>query len=80
LSTHLRLGLPSGLFPSGFPTNIYLHISHVLVQITCISFVLEFEKSEWRKWVLLFSLKMFSTVLPLRMLKFGSSAGGLGVH
>jgi hypothetical protein len=27
LSTHLRLGLPSGLFPSGFPTayrNVYL--------------------------------------------------------
>jgi hypothetical protein len=22
LSTHLRLGLPSGLFPSSFPTNI----------------------------------------------------------
>jgi hypothetical protein len=22
LSTHLRLGLPSGLLPSGFPTNI----------------------------------------------------------
>jgi hypothetical protein len=22
LSTHLRLGLPCGLFPSGFPTNI----------------------------------------------------------
>jgi hypothetical protein len=22
LYTHLRLGLPSGLFPSGFPTNI----------------------------------------------------------
>jgi hypothetical protein len=22
LSTHLRLGLPSGLFPSGMPTNI----------------------------------------------------------
>jgi hypothetical protein len=22
LSTHLRLGLPSGIFPSGFPTNI----------------------------------------------------------
>jgi hypothetical protein len=21
MSTHLRLGLPSGLFPSGFPTN-----------------------------------------------------------
>jgi hypothetical protein len=24
LSTHLRLGLPSGLFPSGFPTNAYI--------------------------------------------------------
>jgi hypothetical protein len=22
LSTHLRLSLPSGLFPSGFPTNM----------------------------------------------------------
>jgi hypothetical protein len=22
LSNHVRLGLPSGLFPSGFPTNI----------------------------------------------------------
>jgi hypothetical protein len=25
LSTHLRLGLPSGLFPSGFPINTYIH-------------------------------------------------------
>jgi hypothetical protein len=25
--THLRLGLPSGLFPSGFPTNTYTHSS-----------------------------------------------------
>jgi hypothetical protein len=24
LSTHLHLGLPSGLFPSGFPTNAFL--------------------------------------------------------
>jgi hypothetical protein len=24
LSIHLRLGLPSGLFPSGFPTNKFL--------------------------------------------------------
>jgi hypothetical protein len=31
LSTHLRLGLPSGLFPSGFPTNILYAflVSHV---------------------------------------------------
>jgi len=27
LSTHLRLGLPSGLFPSGFPTKTSYHIS-----------------------------------------------------
>ena len=28
LSTHLRLGLPSGLFPSGFPTKtLYTHLS-----------------------------------------------------
>ena len=29
LSTHLRLGLPSGLFPSGFPTKtLYTPLSH----------------------------------------------------
>ena len=29
LSTHLRLGLPSGLFPSGFPTKtLYAHSPH----------------------------------------------------
>jgi hypothetical protein len=28
LSTHLRLGLPSGLFPSGFPTNILCSPPH----------------------------------------------------
>jgi hypothetical protein len=27
LSTHLRLGLPSGLFPSGFPPISYMHSS-----------------------------------------------------
>jgi hypothetical protein len=25
VTTHLRLGLPSGLFPSGFPTNTMAH-------------------------------------------------------
>jgi hypothetical protein len=29
LSSHLRLGLPSGLFPSCFPTKIFLQISHL---------------------------------------------------
>jgi hypothetical protein len=33
LSTHLRLGLPSGLFPSGFPTNI--HICTPLLPHSC---------------------------------------------
>jgi hypothetical protein len=27
LSTHLHLGFPSGLFPSAYPTNIYMHSS-----------------------------------------------------
>jgi hypothetical protein len=33
LSRHLRLGLPSGFFPSGFPTSIlyvFLYLSFVL--------------------------------------------------
>ena len=30
LSTHLRLGLPIGLFPSGFPTKtLYTHMHHM---------------------------------------------------
>jgi hypothetical protein len=34
LSTHLRLGLPSGLFPSGFPTNLlYAFVSPI--RVTC---------------------------------------------
>jgi hypothetical protein len=35
LSTHLRLGLPSGLFLSGFPTNIlYAFLSPI--RATCL--------------------------------------------
>jgi hypothetical protein len=29
LSSHLRLDLPSSLFPSGFPTNIFIHFLYL---------------------------------------------------
>jgi hypothetical protein len=35
LSTHLRLGLPSGLFPSGFPTNILYVFLFSPIRATC---------------------------------------------
>jgi hypothetical protein len=35
LSTHLRLGLPSGLFPSGFPTNILYAFLVSPIRATC---------------------------------------------
>jgi hypothetical protein len=35
LSTHLRLGLPSGLYPSGFPTNILYAFLVSPIRPTC---------------------------------------------
>jgi hypothetical protein len=35
LSTYLRLGLPSGLFPSGFPTNILYTFLFSSIRVTC---------------------------------------------
>jgi hypothetical protein len=35
LSTHLRLGLPSGLFSSGFPTNILFAFLYLPFCATC---------------------------------------------
>jgi hypothetical protein len=59
LSTHLRLGLPSGLFPSGFPTNnLYAFlfspnratwpahlILHDLVIVIILSFLVSFRRT-----------------------------------
>jgi hypothetical protein len=35
LSIHLRLGLPSGLFPSGFPTNNLYTFLFSPIRATC---------------------------------------------
>jgi hypothetical protein len=35
LSTHLRLGLPSGFFRSGFPTNILYTVLFARIRATC---------------------------------------------
>jgi hypothetical protein len=35
LSTHLRHGLPSGLFPPGFPTNILYALFFSPIRATC---------------------------------------------
>jgi hypothetical protein len=35
LSTNLRLGLPSGLFPSGFPTNIVYAFLYSPIRAIC---------------------------------------------
>jgi hypothetical protein len=37
LSTHLRLGLPSGLFPSGFPNNTLYAFHFSPICTTCIA-------------------------------------------
>jgi hypothetical protein len=35
LSTHLRLGFPNGLFPSGIPTNILYAFPFAPIRATC---------------------------------------------
>jgi hypothetical protein len=37
ISTHLRLGLPSGLFPSSFPTNILHAFLFSQIRATCLA-------------------------------------------
>jgi hypothetical protein len=52
LSTHLRLGLPSGLFPSGYPANIlyaFLFAPLVLHVPPILSFWLDHSNYTWRR-------------------------------
>jgi hypothetical protein len=49
LSTHLRLGLPSGLFPSGFPTDISVHYNPnfcVMLKRNCFSLTNRLSKKQ----------------------------------
>ena len=40
LSTHLRLGLPSGLLPSGFPTNTLCTPLSSFIRATCPAYLI----------------------------------------
>jgi hypothetical protein len=40
LSTHIRLGLPSGFLPSGFPTNILYALLFYPIRATCPSILI----------------------------------------
>jgi hypothetical protein len=45
LSTHLCFGLPSGLFPSGFPTNILHAFFFSSIRSMCLSHLILFDLS-----------------------------------
>ena len=49
LSSHLRLGLPSGLFPSGFPTKtLYTSLSPYVLHVPPISFFSIWSPAQYR--------------------------------
>jgi hypothetical protein len=79
LSTNLRLGLPSGLFPSGFPTNIlyaFLFSPFVLHALPISSWLDYSNYSTWRRVQVNFTLFLpcplsFTTISNSGPLLFG---------
>jgi hypothetical protein len=57
LYTDLRLGLPSGLFPSGFPTNILYAFFVSPIRATCPANLWHYRPSD-KYSILLFSVLM----------------------
>jgi hypothetical protein len=59
LFIHLRLGLPSGLFPSGFRTSILYAFLVSLIHATCPAHLILFDLI--RFWIILFHNKVWFT-------------------
>jgi hypothetical protein len=77
LSTHLRLGLPIGLFPSGLPTNIYAFLfSHI--RATCPAHLIFHSNYTWRRvQVMKFLIMQFSPTSCLFILLYRDYSVGL---
>jgi hypothetical protein len=74
VSTHLRLGLPNGLFPSGFPTNILYVFLFSTIRATCpvhlilLELIILVLGEEYKLWSA--SYAVFSSLLSLHPSSF----------
>jgi len=78
LSSHLRLGLPSSLFPAGFPANILTHISSPMCAI-CPAHLILLSSKLWLKCVNTLSWRLTGDVeikVPGTWWKWPSSSFG----